>query len=125
MKIGYPCINLSLDCKGDRTFRLKSYSDERLVETVANNLNCLVQMLHFNVAHNYVPDGVRSLVAYNCAAAFAQQDNEEMMLPYIEEFCRLRPSSVVAGRIFENGKPVPVDIDLAKRAKEDEAFKDY
>ncbi|UCG84126.1 MAG: UV DNA damage repair endonuclease UvsE [Dehalococcoidia bacterium] len=52
MKIGYPCINLSLDCKGDRTFRLKSYSEERLVETVDNNLNCLFEILRFNVAHN-------------------------------------------------------------------------
>ncbi|UCC60954.1 MAG: UV DNA damage repair endonuclease UvsE [Dehalococcoidia bacterium] len=52
MKIGYPCINLSLDCKGDRTFRLKSYSEERLVEIVDNNLNCLFEILRFNVAHN-------------------------------------------------------------------------
>lgn len=52
MKIGYPCINLSIDCKGDRTFRLKSYSEQRLVETVDNNLNCLMEMLRFNVAYN-------------------------------------------------------------------------
>ena len=52
MKIGYPCINLSLDCKGDRTFRLKSYSVERLIETVTNNLNCLKEMLQFNITHN-------------------------------------------------------------------------
>jgi len=51
MKIGYPCINLSIDCKGNRTFRLKSYSEERLVETIDNNLNCLQEMLRFNVAH--------------------------------------------------------------------------
>ena len=52
MKIGYPCINLSLDCKGNRTFRLKSYSDERLVETTDNNLTCLREILRFNVAHD-------------------------------------------------------------------------
>jgi UV DNA damage endonuclease len=52
MKIGYPCINLSLDCKGNRTFRLKSYSVDRLVETIDNNLKCLREMLRFNVAHN-------------------------------------------------------------------------
>jgi UV DNA damage endonuclease len=51
MKIGYPCINRSIGCKGDRTFRLKSYSEERLIVTVENNLNCLMKMLTFNVDH--------------------------------------------------------------------------
>ncbi len=48
MKIGYPCINLSLKCKGDRTFRLKSYTEERLIQTVRNNLDCTLEMLRFN-----------------------------------------------------------------------------
>ena len=52
MKIGYPCINWTIGCKGDRTFRLKSYSEQRLIETVANNLSCLAAMLTFNVEHN-------------------------------------------------------------------------
>lgn len=52
MKIGYPCKNLSVDCIGDRTFRLKSYSEERLVSTVRNNLQCLLDMLRFNAAHH-------------------------------------------------------------------------
>ena len=51
MRIGYPCINRTIGCKGDRTFRLKSYSEERLIETVENNLNCLLEMLTFNLAH--------------------------------------------------------------------------
>ena len=51
MKIGYPCINRTLGCKGDRTFRLKSYSKQRLVQTVENNLACLSNMLRFNVAY--------------------------------------------------------------------------
>lgn len=53
MKIGYPCINWSIGCKGDRTFRLKSYSENRLIDTVENNLNCLMKMLHFNIK-NYL-----------------------------------------------------------------------
>ena len=52
MKLGYPCINWTIGCKGDRTFRLKSYSEERLIETVQNNLDCLYQMLRFNVEKN-------------------------------------------------------------------------
>ena len=49
MKIGYPCLNRSLGCKV-RTFRLKSYSEERLVETAGLNLECLMDMLRFNAA---------------------------------------------------------------------------
>jgi len=51
MKIGYPCINRSLPCRGNRTFRLASYSEARLAEAVAANLDCLRQMLEYNVAH--------------------------------------------------------------------------
>ena len=51
MRIGYPCINMTIGCKGDRTFRLKSYSVERLKETVGNNLDCLLKILMFNEEH--------------------------------------------------------------------------
>jgi UV DNA damage endonuclease len=51
MRIGYPCINLTVGCKGDRTFRLKSYSVERLKETVENNLDCLLKVLKFSREH--------------------------------------------------------------------------
>ncbi len=51
MKIGYPCINRSLSCKGDRTFRLRSYSQERLQQTIQNNLDCLLHILQFNRDH--------------------------------------------------------------------------
>jgi UV DNA damage endonuclease len=51
MKIGYPCINLTLDCKGTKSFRLKSYSEKRFKETVENNLNCLFEILKYNVKH--------------------------------------------------------------------------
>ena len=52
MRVGYPCINLSINCKGNRTFRLKSYSEKRLIETVENNLDCLDKILRFNLEHN-------------------------------------------------------------------------
>ena len=49
MKIGYPCINRSIECKSNHTFRLKSYSEERLIETVNTNLDCLNEILKFNI----------------------------------------------------------------------------
>ncbi|MEN2974998.1 MAG: UV DNA damage repair endonuclease UvsE [Candidatus Caldarchaeales archaeon] len=52
IKIGYPCINLRIGCRSDKTFRLKSYSEKRLIETVDNNLDCLLRILKFNYEHN-------------------------------------------------------------------------
>jgi len=52
IRIGYPCINWTIGCKADRTFRLKSYSEERLVKIVENNLDCLLEILRFNLRHS-------------------------------------------------------------------------
>jgi UV DNA damage endonuclease len=51
MKIGYPCINLTIGCTSGSTFRLKSYSESRLKETIKNNLDCLLKILQFNSEH--------------------------------------------------------------------------
>jgi len=51
MKIGYPCINLTLPCRANRTFRLKSYSEDRLIDTLEHNLSCLCRILSYNVEH--------------------------------------------------------------------------
>ena len=52
MKLGYPSINRSIGCTANSTFRLASYSEELLIEKVANNLQCLQKILEFNVQHN-------------------------------------------------------------------------
>lgn len=52
MKIGYPCINRTLPVSSTKTFRLASYSEERLKETVESNLDGLLKILQFNVENN-------------------------------------------------------------------------
>ena len=51
MRIGYPCINRSIGCSANRTFRLASYSDGRLLETAKANIACLRQILAWNRDH--------------------------------------------------------------------------
>jgi UV DNA damage endonuclease len=51
MRIGYPCINRTIDCTANSTFRLKSYSETRLKDSIKNNLVCLLKILQFNLEH--------------------------------------------------------------------------
>ncbi|MHB9028007.1 MAG: UV DNA damage repair endonuclease UvsE [Candidatus Latescibacterota bacterium] len=51
MKIGYACLNRTVRCTPASTFRLRSYSRERLIETVSGNLECLQRILEFNAEH--------------------------------------------------------------------------
>src|SRR5918994_126538 len=52
MKIGYPCINNSIPHTSPSTFRLASYSESKLVQTVKDNLVHLDKILRYNVRNN-------------------------------------------------------------------------
>lgn len=52
MRLGYPCISLSLSCRSSKTFRLASFSEARFRSTVAANLECLSEILQFNAVSN-------------------------------------------------------------------------
>lgn len=52
MKVGYPCINYSLNCSPNKTLRLNSYSEDRLRSIIVNNLNCPMEILIFNKKEN-------------------------------------------------------------------------
>lgn len=52
MKIGYPCINNSIGCTANSTFRLANYSEENMKEKISNNLSCLKRILEYNAKNN-------------------------------------------------------------------------
>ena len=51
MKIGYPCINNSVLRTDPSTFRLASYSENRLIQTIRGNLTHLNRILEYNINH--------------------------------------------------------------------------
>lgn len=51
VKLGYPAINQALACRCSGTFRLASFSEERMTQTIAANLACLRRVLAWNTEH--------------------------------------------------------------------------
>ncbi len=79
MRIGYPCINLSLSCRPSRTFRLAALSWDRLRETVAGNLACLEEIVRWNAGR-----GLLFLRITSDLVPFAS--HPENRFPWEEEF---------------------------------------
>ncbi len=82
MKIGYPCINRTITCRGNKTFRLKSYSESRLIVTVGDNLDCLLAILRFNlingifffrISSDIVPFASHPVCTFNWQKYFAHK----------------------------------------------------
>ncbi len=85
MKIGYPCINLALTCKSSRTFRLKNYSEERLIESIDGNLDCLQEILEYNknnkifffrITSDLIPFGSHPIMKFEWQDYFKEKFNE-------------------------------------------------
>jgi UV DNA damage endonuclease len=60
MRIGYPCINNSIPRNATSTFRLASYSESRMIQTVKDNLIHLNEILKYNVKNNLLFFRIRS-----------------------------------------------------------------
>ncbi|MFX1313038.1 MAG: UV DNA damage repair endonuclease UvsE [Promethearchaeota archaeon] len=85
MKIGYPCINLGLNCRSNRSFRLKNYSEKKLKETIINNLNCLKKILEFNyqnkllffrISSDLIPFASHPIMTFNWQDYFKSEFKE-------------------------------------------------
>ncbi|MFC1787471.1 UV DNA damage repair endonuclease UvsE [Halobacteriota archaeon] len=85
MKLGYPCINSNIGCTANSTFRLKSYSEVKLIEKIKNNLGCLKRILDYNVKNNLlffrigsglIPFGSHPLCKYNWSKHFQKEFKE-------------------------------------------------
>lgn len=82
MKLGYPCLGSNLPWQGSKTFRLASYSPERLHEAVQYNISTLEKtlewnrsqgLLFFRISSDLVPFASHPVNQYPWADVFAGQ----------------------------------------------------
>jgi len=85
MKIGYPCINRSVKCRGNRTFRLASYSPERFIDVSTGNLDCLAQILRYNVASGILFFRISSDIIPFASHPVLDVPWQERLAPQLEE----------------------------------------
>jgi UV DNA damage endonuclease len=97
MRIGYPCVNRTIGCTASSTFRLKSYTESRVRQTVKKNLDCLRRILQFNLEHklfffrvssDLVPFASHPINRFNWQTHF-QEDFEEIGKFIIENKMRI------------------------------------
>jgi UV DNA damage endonuclease len=81
LRIGYPCINRSIGCTASGTFRLASYTEERLIKSVKENLACLEKILQYNreqgmlffrITSDLIPFASHPICTYSWQEHFAE-----------------------------------------------------
>ena len=86
VKLGYPAINQALECRCSGTFRLASYSEERMTATIAANLDCLERTLRWNVEHRLMFFRITSnLIPFASHPVSAGYDWRERFAPRLAE----------------------------------------
>ncbi len=90
MRIGYPCINRTLDCSSARTFRLASFTEDRFLKTVHDNLQCLERIIDFNIE--------KGMLFFRITSD---------LIPFAShEICKVNWESIFSGRFQELGEKI-------------------
>ncbi len=92
MKIGYPCINKTLKISTSKTLRLASYTHEKLINVINQNIEGLYHILRYNKLHDllffrisscFIPFASHSINTFNWEDHFKPQF--ELLGEYIKK----------------------------------------